>query len=181
VTEVRDRENDAQDVTYCPDNLATISTYADSIDVLVFVFGLSAHWDYRTTAESAWVEVGSDQNRADLDALLARVLDVLEPRDVPVLIFEAPTVRDNPDIVGDEPETIAMWEAVVDAWDATWAEVRKVRYADALSDPYSEQGRLERPDGVHLDRTFAEELARTVLLPRIREAWAAAIADMKAM
>lgn len=180
-TEVRDRENDTQDVTYCPDNLATISTYADSIDVLVLVFGLSTHWSYRTTAESAWVEVGSDQYRADLDAMLASVLDILEPRDVPVLVFEAPLVRDNPDIVGDEPETIAIWESVVDAWDAKWAEVRKVRYADALSDPYSEQGRLERPDGVHFDRPFAEELARTVLLPRIREAWAAAIADMKAM
>ena len=117
----------------------------------------------------------------DLDAMLASVLDILEPRDVPILVFEAPLVRDNPDIVGDEPETIAIWESVVDAWDAKWAEVRKVRYADALSDPYSEQGRLERPDGVHFDRPFAEELARTVLLPRIREAWAAAIADMKAM
>ena len=56
--------------------------------------------------------------------------------------------------------------------------MRTVPYADLLSDPDSESGRAERPDGVHLDRAFAADLARDSLIPRIREAWASTVVDM---
>jgi hypothetical protein len=58
--------------------------------------------------------------------------------------------------------------------------VRIVPYADLFSDPYGDAGRAERPDGVHLDRTFAADLARDSLIPRIRSAWAAAQNDVAA-
>lgn len=44
-----------------------------------------------------------------------------------------------------------------------------VPYADALSDPNSEEGKAERPDGVHLAEDFGRELARVTLIPRLRD------------
>jgi peptidoglycan/LPS O-acetylase OafA/YrhL len=177
-TEVRGDVDETWIMDYCPDNLETVRSYIGSIDVLLLVYGLSTHWDYRTSSAAEWIEVGSDVYRSDLDERMTQIVELVTPYELPVLVFEAPLVRNNPGIVGDEPETTAIWESIIEAWDAKWPAVRKVRYADALSDPYSDAGRLERPDGVHLDRPFAEQLARDVLIPRIRESWADALADM---
>ena len=177
-TEVRGDVDETWVMDYCPDNLETVRSNIESVDVVLVVYGLSTHWDYRTSSTAEWIKVGSDDYRSDLDELMTQILDLVAPYEIPVLVFEAPLVRNNPDIVGDEPETTAIWESIVEAWDAKWPAVRKVSYADALSDPYSDAGRLERPDGVHFDRAFAEQLARDVLIPRIRESWAAAFADL---
>ncbi|MFM8563341.1 MAG: acyltransferase family protein [Acidimicrobiia bacterium] len=176
--EVRDRPDGTQDVTYCPDVLATIERYRASVDLVVLIEGLAEQWDFRTSASDPWVIVGSAQYEAALDATTSGIVAQLADVQVPLLLFEAPAVRDNPALLGDDPDAIARWSAMIESWDSRWPAVRTVPYADVLSDPNSEAGRRERPDGVHLDREFAASLARNVLIPRIRREWANVVADM---
>ena len=140
--------------------------------------GIANQWDYLPPGESNWVDAGSSEHRRALDVLMERIQDVTAPLGVTTLVLEAPAVRDNPDLLGDDPEAIAKWSEVMRDWDQRWASVRVVPYADLLSDPYGDAGRAERPDGVHLDRAFAADLARDPLLPRIRLAWVSALNDV---
>lgn len=175
---VRDRVVGEQDVTYCPDVVRLVSDNATNVDVILVVVGIANQWDYLPTSGSTWIEAGSSEHRVALNALMERVQDRVAPLGVTTLVLEAPAVRDNPDLLGDDPEAIAKWSEVMRDWDRRWASVRVVPYADLLSDPYGEAGRAERPDGVHLDRAFAADIARDTLLPRIRLAWATALSDM---
>lgn len=178
--EVRDRPDGTQDVTYCPDVLATVERYRATVDLVVLIEGLGEQWDFRAGESDPWVIVGSAQYEAALDATMSEIVERLAVFHVPLLIFEAPAVRDNPALLGDDPDAIARWSAMIESWDRRWSAVRTVPYADVLSDPNSEAGRVERPDGVHLDRDFAATLARDVLIPRIRREWAEVVADMGA-
>lgn len=175
---VRDRVVGEQDVTYCPDVVGLVADNADDVDVILVVVGIANQWDYEPVDGSPWVAAGSPDQRIALDALMARIQDDVAARGVVTLVLEAPAVRDNPDLLGDDPESIASWSEVIDGWDQRWVAVRTVPYADLLSDPDSESGRAERPDGVHLDRAFAADLARDSLIPRIREVWASTVVDM---
>lgn len=177
-TRVRDRVVGEQDVTYCPDVVRLVSDNAADVDVILVVVGIANQWDYLPTSGSTWIEAGSSEHRVALDALMERIQDRVAPLGVTTLVLEAPAVRDNPDLLGDDPEAIAKWSEVMRGWDRRWASVRVVPYADLLSDPYGETGRAERPDGVHLDRAFAADIARDPLLPRIRLAWATALSDV---
>lgn len=175
---VRDRVTGEQDVTYCPDVARLVADNASNVDVILVVVGIANQWDYEPVDGSPWVAAGSPDQRIALDALMARIQDEVAARGVATLVLEAPPVRDKPDLLGDDPAAIAAWSAVIDGWDRRWASVRMVPYADLLSDPYSDPGRAERPDGVHLDRAFAADLARASLIPRLRAAWASTVADM---
>lgn len=177
---VRDRVVGEQDVSYCPDVVRLVADNATNVDVILVVVGIASQWDYLPPGESTWIEAGSSEHRIALDTLMERIQDRVVPLGVATLVLEAPAVRDNPDLLGDDPVAIATWSAVMRGWDRRWASVRVVPYADLLSDPESEQGRRERPDGVHLDRAFAAELARDPLIPRIRVAWSTALAEMEA-
>jgi len=171
-TRVRDRVVGEQDVTYCPDVEKLVLESAPDVDVVLVVVGLANQWDYLPVGGEEWIDAGSSEQRAALDGLMQTMQESLSPFDVSTLVLEAPSVRDNPDLLGDDPAAIAAWARVIRAWDERWSSVGVVPYADLLSDPYGEAGRIERPDGVHLDREFARELARTSLIPRIRSAWA---------
>jgi peptidoglycan/LPS O-acetylase OafA/YrhL len=175
---VRDRVVGEQDVTYCPDVVRLVADNAANVDVVLVVVGIANQWDYLPPGESNWVDAGSSEHRRALDVLMERIQDVTAPLGVTTLVLEAPAVRDNPDLLGDDPEAIAKWSEVMRDWDQRWASVRVVPYADLLSDPYGDAGRAERPDGVHLDRAFAADLARDPLLPRIRLAWVSALNDV---
>lgn len=177
-SKVRDRVVGEQDVTYCPDVVRLVAEKASSVDVVLVVVGIANQWDYLPTDGSEWIEAGSPRHASELDALMERIQGDVVPLGVTTLVLEAPAVRDNPDLRGDDPEAIAKWSEVMSGWDRRWASVRIVPYADLFSDPYGDAGRAERPDGVHLDRTFAADLARDSLIPRIRSAWAVAQNDV---
>jgi hypothetical protein len=94
------------------------------------------------------------------------------------LVLETPPVRDNPKALGDDVAAIAEWADVIKEWDMTWISVKMVPYADALSDPNSTEGKMERPDGWHLAKEFARELARIILIPRLRDKYFDALDEM---
>jgi peptidoglycan/LPS O-acetylase OafA/YrhL len=173
------RVDQNQDTEYCPDNLLTVADHAADIDLLVIVVSVANQWDYRPLDSDDRVVVGSDRYRADLDRFIDDVNDVLSFSGVPVLVLESPEVGDNPMMNGDTAEPRAAWNSVMRSWDERWRSVAVVPYADLLADPTSEEGRVQRPDGTHLDAEFGETLARESLIPRIREVYARTLDEMR--
>jgi peptidoglycan/LPS O-acetylase OafA/YrhL len=168
-----------QDTEYCPDNLLTVADHVTDIDALVIVVSVANQWDYRPLDSDERVAVGSERYRADLDQFIEKVNEVLAFSGVPVLVLESPIVGDNPMMNGDTAEPRAAWNSVMRSWDERWHSVAVVPYADLLADPTSDEGRIERPDGTHLDATFGEALARESLIPRIREVYERTIDEMR--
>jgi len=169
VAHVRDRKDSQQDVSYCPDNERLVHDHVSEVDAIVVVAGVANQWAYQYAGSDFWVEPDSEQYKADLDRFLENVEAIVAPRGLPILVFETPPVRDNPKILGDDIDALVRWAAVINEWDANWHSVKMVPYADALSDPNSDEGKAERPDGVHLAEDFGRELARVILIPRLRD------------
>jgi hypothetical protein len=169
VAQVRDRKDSQQDVSYCPDNERLVHDHVSEVDAIVVIAGVANQWAYQYAGSDVWVEPDSARYKADLDKFLENIEAIVAPRGLPVLVFETPPVRDNPKILGDDIAALLRWAAVIDEWDANWHSVKMVPYADALSDPNSDEGKAERPDGVHLAEDFGRELARVTLIPRLRD------------
>ena len=169
VAQVRDRKDSQQDVSYCPDNERLVHDHVSEVDAIVVIAGVANQWAYQYAGSDVWVEPDSARYKADLDKFLENIEAIVAPRGLPVLVFETPPVRDNPKILGDDISALVRWAAVIDEWDANWHSVKMVPYADALSDPNSDEGKAERPDGVHLAEDFGRELARITLIPRLRD------------
>lgn len=169
VERVHDRPGSTQDATYCPDNLETLRRYLREIDAVVIVAGVANQWDFEQPEIADIVRVGSDQYVASLTQWMNDAQSILAEAGVPVLIFDAPETRLSDTVLGDEQEAVAAWNAVITMFDEQWISVRRVPFSRYLSDPNSDGGRLERPDGVHLDRSFAAELARSTIIPTMRE------------
>ena len=169
VAQVRDRKDSRQDVSYCPSNEQLVRDHVSEVDAVVVVAGVANQWAYQYAGSDVWVEPSSDQYKADLNGFLENIEAIVASRGLPVLVFETPPVRDNPKILGDDIAALVRWAAVIDEWDSNWYSVKMVPYADALSDPNSDEGKAERPDGVHLAEDFSIELARIILIPRLRD------------
>jgi len=169
VAQVRDRKESQQDVSYCSDNQRLVHDHISDVDAIVIVAGVANQWAYQYAGSDVWVEPDSDQYKDDLDKFLENIEAIVAPRGLPVLVFETPPVRDNPKILGDDIAALVRWADVINEWDANWHSVKMVPYADALSDPNSDEGKAERPDGVHLAEDFGRELARVTLIPRLRD------------
>ncbi|MDA2966168.1 MAG: acyltransferase family protein [Actinomycetota bacterium] len=178
VAYVRDRKDSQQDVSYCPDNGQLVQDHVADVDAIVIVAGVANQWAYKYAGSEFWVEPESDQYAADLNAFLENVEEIVAPQGVPVLVFETPPVRDNPKILGDDIAALVRWADVIQQWDADWHSVKMIPYADALSDPNSDEGKVERPDGVHLAEDFGKELARVILIPRLRDKYFDALDEM---
>ena len=176
---VRDRKDSQQDVTYCPDNEQLVRDHVADVDAVVIVAGVANQWAFQYADSDVWIEPGSDQYKTDLDQFLFNIEDIVAPYGLPVLVFETPPVRDNPKILGDDISALVRWANVIAEWDATWHSVKMVPYADALSDPNSDEGKKERPDGVHLAEDFGQELARVILIPRLRDKYFDALSEMQ--
>ena len=176
---VRDRKDSQQDVAYCPENEQLVRDHVADVDAVVIVAGVANQWAFQYTDSDMWIEPGSDQYKTDLDQFLFNIEDIVAPYGLPVLVFETPPVRDNPKILGDDISALVRWAAVIDEWDSNWHSVKMVPYADALSDPNSDEGKKERPDGVHLSEDFGQELARVILIPRLRDKYFDALSDMQ--
>jgi hypothetical protein len=169
VAHVRDRKDSQQDVSYCPDNERLVHDHVSEVDAIVVVAGVANQWAYQYAGSDVWVEPDSEQYKADLDKFLENIELIVAPTGLPILVFETPPVRDNPKILGDDIAALVRWAEVINEWDANWHSVKMVPYADALSDPNSDEGKAERPDGVHLAEDFGRELARITLIPRLRD------------
>ena len=178
VAQVRDRKDSQQDVSYCPSNEQLVRDHVSEVDAVVVVAGVANQWAYQYAGSDVWVEPASDQYKADLDGFLEKIEVIVAPRGLPVLVFETPPVRDNPKILGDDIATLLRWAEVINEWDSHWYSVKMVPYADALSDPNSDEGKAERPDGVHLAEEFGRELARIILIPRLRDKYFDALDEM---
>ena len=176
---VRDRKDSQQDVTYCPDNEQLVRDHVADVDAVVIVAGVANQWAFQYADSDVWIEPGSDQYKTDLDQLLSNIEEIVAPYGLPVLVFETPPVRDNPKALGDDVAAIAEWADVIKEWDMTWISVKMVPYADALSDPNSTEGKMERPDGWHLAKEFGRELARIILIPRLRDKYFDALDEMQ--
>lgn len=175
---VRDRKDSQQDVSYCPDNERLVHDRVSEVDAIVVIAGVANQWAYQYAGSDVWVEPDSDQYKTDLDKFLEDIEKTVAPRGLPVLVFETPPVRDNPKILGDDIAALVRWADVISEWDANWHSVKMVPYADALSDPNTDAGRDERPDGVHLAEDFGLNLARVILIPRLRDKYFDAIDEM---
>jgi len=176
---VRDRKDSQQDVAYCPENEQLVRDHVADVDAVVIVAGVANQWAFQYADSDVWIEPGSDQYKTDLDQLLSNIEEIVAPYGLPVLVFETPPVRDNPKALGDDVAAIAEWADVIKEWDMTWISVKMVPYADALSDPNSTEGKMERPDGWHLAKEFGRELARIILIPRLRDKYFDALSDMQ--
>ena len=178
VAQVRDRKDSQQDVSYCPSNEQLVRDHVSEVDAVVVVAGVANQWAYQYAGSDVWVEPASDQYKADLNGFLENIEDIVAPYGLPILVFETPPVRDNPKILGDDIATLLRWAEVINEWDSHWYSVKMVPYADALSDPNSDEGKAERPDGVHLAEEFGRELARIILIPRLRDKYFDALDEM---
>jgi len=176
---VRDRKDSQQDVDYCPDNEQLVRDHVAEVDAVVIVAGVANQWAFQYAGSEVWVEPASAQYKADLNGFLEDIEDIVAPYGLPVLVFETPPVRDNPKILGDDISDLVRWANVIAEWDAAWHSVKMVPYADALSDPNSDEGKKERPDGVHLAADFGQELARVILIPRLRDKYFDALSEMQ--
>ena len=178
VAQVRDRKDSQQDVSYCPNNEQLVRDHVSEVDAVLVVAGVANQWAFQYAGSDVWVEPASDQYKADLNGFLENIEAIVASRGLPVLVFETPPVRDNPKILGDDIAALVRWAAVIDEWDSNWYSVKMVPYADALSDPNSDEGKAERPDGVHLAEDFSIELARIILIPRLRDKYFDALDEM---
>ena len=178
VAQVRDRKDSQQDVSYCPSNEQLVRDHVSEVDAVVVVAGVANQWAYQYAGSDVWVEPASERYKADLNGFLENIEDIVAPYGLPILVFETPPVRDNPKILGDDIATLLRWAEVINEWDSHWYSVKMVPYADALSDPNSDEGKAERPDGVHLAEDFSLELARIILIPRLRDKYFDALDEM---
>ena len=178
VAQVRDRKDSQQDVSYCPNNEQIVREHVSEVDAVVVIAGVANQWAFQYAGSDVWVEPASDQYKADLNGFLENIEAIVAPRGLPVLVFETPPVRDNPKILGDDIAALVRWADVIQQWDADWHSVKTIPYADALSDPNSDEGKAERPDGVHLAEDFGKELARVILIPRLRDKYFDALDEM---
>ncbi|MGA0879238.1 MAG: acyltransferase family protein, partial [Ilumatobacteraceae bacterium] len=178
--EVFDRPGTTRDSTYCPDTVQSIRDSVAEVDAVVVVAGVANQWDYRAL-DGTVVKVGSEDYRNRLRNWIEGVHEALAMTGVPMVIFEAPMTRSSDIVLGDEPEAVAAWNAMIEEFDETWVSVGRLAYSDLLSDPESVAGRAERPDGVHLEREFAARLASTELVPRLREIHRSLLQQMDAV
>lgn len=168
---VHRRVDEDQVTEYCPDNVARTAAYVDDIDAVFVVASVANQWDYRPLDSGERVVVGSARYESDLDVWLRSMRDQTLSRGIPILFLESPRVADEPMLNGDTEEPRAAWNAVMRRWDSEWDDVAVIDFDDLLADPNSSVGRIERPDGTHLDPEFGVRLARESLIPRLRAAW----------
>jgi peptidoglycan/LPS O-acetylase OafA/YrhL len=166
-TRVFDVPGGSRDATYCPFPAELVRDTLDwtPIDAIVVAVGPPSRWSYRDLA-GRLVEPGTDAYVADLERTMDALVEVADGR--PIVVFDAPYVRDDDDVLGDDPVLVDFWNDVVNGWGER-QEVAVYRYSQLFAPAGSELDREQRPDGVHLEREYAAELARTEIVPSLRE------------
>lgn len=166
-TRVFDVPGGSRDATYCPFPAAVARDTLDwtPIDAIVIAVGPPSRWSYRNL-DGTLIEPGTDAYVADLERTMDALVEVAEGR--PIVVFDAPYVRDDDEVLGDDPELVDIWNEVVDGWGER-DEVDVYDYSVLFATAGSELDREQRPDGVHLEREYAAELASSVIVPELRE------------
>lgn len=169
VAKVFDRPRSFQDASYCPDNIEIVQRYVAEVDAIFVVGGVSNQWSYeRADGTSTTVVPGSVNYRDDFDEFMNRLQETVAPFGVPIVVMDNPVTRTDDNVYGDESDVHQAWRAEIESWSSTWQTVVRLGIDDRLADPNSEAGRAQRPDGVHLERTFAADLARDTIIVRLR-------------
>ena len=165
-TRVYDVPGEFRDATYCPFPAVVVSEVLDwtTVDAVIVAVGPPSRWSYRTL-DGGRVDPGDDQYFDDLDRTITALVDVADGR--PIVVFDAPYVRDDDEVLGDDPELVDLWNSVVDDW-GTRDGVVVYEYSRLFAEAGSDVDRRQRPDGVHLEREYAAELARDVIVPDVR-------------
>ena len=165
-TRVYDVPGEFRDATYCPFPAVVVSEVLDwtTVDAVIVAVGPPSRWSYRTL-DGGRVDPGDDQYFDDLDRTITTLVEVADGR--PIVVFDAPYVRDDDEVLGDDPELVDLWNSVVDDW-GTRDGVVVYEYSRLFAEAGSDVDRRQRPDGVHLEREYAAELARDVIVPDVR-------------
>ncbi len=166
-TRVFDEPGRSREATYCPFPAEVVRDALDwtPIDAVVIAVGPPSRWAYRDLTGEL-VEPGSEAYATDLERTIDALVDVADGR--PIVVFDAPYVRDDDDVLGDDPELVDFWNDVVESWGERDG-VEVYRYSELFATAGSDLDRDQRPDGVHLERAYAAELARDVIVPDLRE------------
>lgn len=166
-TRIYDVPNGSRDATYCPFPAELVRDTLDwtPIDAIVIAVGPPSRWAYRDLSGDV-VEPGTLEYVADLERTMDALVEVAKGR--PIVVFDAPYVRNDDDVLGDDPELVDFWNDVVNGWGER-DEVDVYRYSELFERAGSDLDREQRPDGVHLEREYAAELARDVIIPAVRE------------
>ena len=172
------RVDENQSTDYCPDNQEIVRTYVNQIDAVLLVGSVANQWAYELIEGGPKVEVGTTQWVQNLDEFLWSIGEVIAERGLQVLVLESPIVRDDAKMNGDTPSDIQAWNEVMNEWEKKYQWVSVVPYADLLAPADSDLGRVQRPDGTHLDEVFGETMAREKLIPRLREKYFDALDEM---
>ena len=172
------RVDENQSTDYCPDNREIVRTYVNQIDAVLLVGSVANQWAYELIEGGPKVEVGTTQWVQNLDEFLWSIGEVIAERGLQVLVLESPIVRDDAKMNGDTPSDIQAWNEVMNEWEKTYQWVSVVPYADLLAPADSDLGRVQRPDGTHLDEVFGETMAREKLIPRLRDKYFDALDEM---
>ena len=172
------RVDENQSTDYCPDNREIVRTYVNQIDAVLLVGSVANQWAYELIEGGPKVEVGTTQWVQNLDEFLWSIGEVIAERGLQVLVLESPIVRDDAKMNGDTPSDIQAWNEVMNEWEKTYQWVSVVPYADLLAPADSDLGRVQRPDGTHLDELFGEIMAREKLIPRLRDKYFDALDEM---
>ena len=172
------RVDENQSTDYCPDNREIVRTYVNQIDAVLLVGSVANQWAYELIEGGPKVEVGTTQWVQNLDEFLWSIGEVIAERGLQVLVLESPIVRDDAKMNGDTPSDIQAWNEVMNEWEKKYQWVSVVTYADLLAPADSDLGRVQRPDGTHLDEVFGETMAREKLIPRLRDKYFDALDEM---
>lgn len=172
------RVDENQSTDYCPDNREIVRTYVNQIDAVLLVGSVANQWAYELIEGGPKVEVGTTQWVQNLDEFLWSIGEVITERGLQVLVLESPIVRDDAKMNGDTPSDIQAWNEVMNEWEKKYQWVSVVPYADLLAPADSDLGRVQRPDGTHLDEVFGETMAREKLIPRLRDKYFDALDEM---
>ena len=172
------RVDENQSTDYCPDNREIVRTYVNQIDAVLLVGSVANQWAYELIEGGPKVEVGTTQWVQNLDEFLWSIGEVIAERGLQVLVLESPIVRDDAKMNGDTPSDIQAWNEVMNEWEKKYQWVSVVPYADLLAPADSDLGRVQRPDGTHLDELFGETMAREKLIPRLRDKYFDALDEM---
>lgn len=166
-TRVFDVPGETRDSTYCPFPAGIVADALEwsTIDAVIVAVGPPSRWTYESL-DGVVVEPGSDTYYQDLERTIEALIAVAGGR--PIVVFDAPYVRSDDDVLGDEPELVDLWNDVVDDWGARDG-VTVYDYSRLFTEAGSRLDRERRPDGVHLARDYAAELAREVILPDLRD------------
>lgn len=163
---VFDVPDGTRDATYCPFPAELVRETLEwtPIDAVVIAVGPPSRWAYRNLAGEV-VEPGSDAYDDDLERTMDALVEVADGR--PIVVFDAPYVRNDDEVLGDDPELVDVWNAVVDRWGDR-DEVVVYEYSKLFAAAGSDLDREQRPDGVHLERGYAAELAKDIIVPDLR-------------